>query len=69
MGSLARGLGMVTTAEGVETEVQRRFLEAAGCDEMQGYLLGRPVSKAGMLVLASAGGEKRTSPTSLVHTH
>ena len=39
---LARGLGMATTAEGVETQEQLALLRAAGCDEVQGFLLGRP---------------------------
>jgi EAL domain-containing protein (putative c-di-GMP-specific phosphodiesterase class I) len=30
-------------AEGVETEVQRAFLAANGCDQMQGYLLAKPL--------------------------
>ena len=30
-------------AEGVETEAQREFLRACGCDFIQGYLIGRPV--------------------------
>jgi diguanylate cyclase (GGDEF)-like protein len=40
--ALARGLDMIVTAEGVETEAQRAFLEAAGCHEVQGYLMSRP---------------------------
>ena len=40
---IATSRGMQTTAEGVETEEQRASLEALGCDEAQGYLLGRPV--------------------------
>ncbi len=40
---IATSRGMQTTAEGVETKEQRAALEALGCDEAQGYLLGRPV--------------------------
>ena len=40
--SLAKSLGIKTTAEGVETEQQRIFAALAGCDHLQGYLLGRP---------------------------
>jgi diguanylate cyclase (GGDEF)-like protein len=39
---LARGLDLPVLAEGVETEYQRAFLSRESCDEMQGYLIGRP---------------------------
>jgi EAL domain-containing protein (putative c-di-GMP-specific phosphodiesterase class I) len=41
--TIARALGMTTTAEGVETEDQQRFLTTLGCDEVQGYLYSAPV--------------------------
>ncbi|HEY7248399.1 MAG TPA: EAL domain-containing protein [Xanthobacteraceae bacterium] len=41
--SIARALGMTTTAEGVETDAQKEFLAALGCDEAQGYLFSAPV--------------------------
>lgn len=40
---MAHGLNLLALAEGVETEAQRDFLEVAGCDIAQGYLLGRPM--------------------------
>ncbi len=39
---LGRGLEIVTTAEGVETEEQLDLLRAAGVDQVQGFLLSRP---------------------------
>jgi EAL domain-containing protein (putative c-di-GMP-specific phosphodiesterase class I) len=40
---MAHGLNLVALAEGVETDAQKEFLEVAGCDLAQGFLLGRPV--------------------------
>ena len=39
---LGENLGMKVLTEGVETEDQRRILADMGCDEIQGYLIGRP---------------------------
>lgn len=40
--SLGRGLNLVTTAEGVETEAQLSRLREEGCDEVQGFLFSEP---------------------------
>lgn len=41
--SMARGLGLTVTAEGVETPAQMNFLKMHGCDQFQGYLFSRPL--------------------------
>jgi EAL domain-containing protein (putative c-di-GMP-specific phosphodiesterase class I) len=43
---LARDLNMTSTAEGVETAEQLARLAAAGCDQAQGFHLGRPQRQA-----------------------
>jgi EAL domain-containing protein (putative c-di-GMP-specific phosphodiesterase class I) len=39
---LGRSLGIVTTAEGVETDVQFDLLRREGCTQVQGYLFSPP---------------------------
>jgi diguanylate cyclase (GGDEF)-like protein/PAS domain S-box-containing protein len=41
---LARHLGLSVVAEGVETEAQLDFLEQRGCQFIQGYLTGKPMT-------------------------
>jgi diguanylate cyclase (GGDEF)-like protein len=41
--AMARRLRLLVTAEGVETEHQRGFLHAEGCDRLQGYLIAPPL--------------------------
>lgn len=42
--ALARSLGIPVTAEGVERESQAQVLLDCGCEELQGYLFGKPMS-------------------------
>lgn len=42
--SMAHNLKLQVVAEGVETEVQFAFLKKYGCDQVQGYLFGKPVA-------------------------
>jgi diguanylate cyclase (GGDEF)-like protein len=41
--SLARSMKLETVAEGVESEEQAKILRLIGCDQMQGYLISKPV--------------------------
>jgi diguanylate cyclase (GGDEF)-like protein/PAS domain S-box-containing protein len=40
--ALGHGLDLPVLAEGVETQEQLKFLAGESCDEVQGYLIGRP---------------------------
>ena len=40
--SMAHSLGLAVIAEGVETEAQARSLRSLGCEQIQGFLTGRP---------------------------
>jgi EAL domain-containing protein (putative c-di-GMP-specific phosphodiesterase class I) len=51
--SLARALGLQVVAEGVETDEQSRLLKLLRCDEVQGFLFGRPIPSADMARLLS----------------
>ena len=49
--AIAKGLGLNLVAEGVETLVQSRYLENAGCKIIQGYLYHRPMSQGDLIEL------------------
>lgn len=59
MVELAHTLGLTAVAEGVETDAQLARLKQIGCDQAQGYLLGRPERLPGraapMEVIAKRG--------------
>jgi EAL domain-containing protein (putative c-di-GMP-specific phosphodiesterase class I) len=62
--NLARGLDMRVVAEGVEHEEQAAILSASGCDELQGYLFGKPMPVSDILTMynASADRDARQTP-------
>ncbi|MDQ6840556.1 MAG: EAL domain-containing protein [Actinomycetota bacterium] len=58
--SLAHALGLEAVAEGVETEHQRTFLEAAGCDQAQGFLWTEPLLPDEVIVWLDADTTRRS---------
>ncbi|MEM9457038.1 MAG: EAL domain-containing protein [Myxococcota bacterium] len=60
---LANGLGMSTTAEGIETPEQLRFVRALGCDLGQGYHFGRPVPAVEASTLLERGAPQWVNPS------
>ncbi|MHA6848846.1 putative bifunctional diguanylate cyclase/phosphodiesterase [Ralstonia syzygii] len=54
--AMAQALNMTVTAEGVETLEQTTFLAAHACDEVQGFLFGRPLEVPAMEGLLRARG-------------
>jgi diguanylate cyclase (GGDEF)-like protein len=62
---LAHNLGLSVVAEGVETEGALARLREFGCDEAQGYLIGRPMPQAefaGWAARHAAARDARTMP-------
>jgi diguanylate cyclase (GGDEF)-like protein len=53
--AMAHRLHVEVTAEGVETPEQLLFLRRHGCDNVQGYLLGRPIEPHGIPPLVERG--------------
>ncbi len=53
--SMAHALGMEVVAEGVETVEQLRILQQLGCNEVQGYYIGRPASADTAAALMAKG--------------
>ncbi|MHA7684054.1 putative bifunctional diguanylate cyclase/phosphodiesterase [Cupriavidus sp. PET2-C1] len=51
--ALGRTLNLNIVAEGVETAKQQEFLTRLGCDSLQGFLLGRPMSAANLIASLS----------------
>ena len=63
--SMGRDLGMDTTAEGVETQSQLDELRRLACVNVQGYLLARPMDRAGVIDLLSLerSGDRSVFPS------
>jgi len=53
--SLAHNLNLNVIAEGVETPAQLGFLAENGCDEIQGFLLSRPLDETALRLFVGGG--------------
>jgi diguanylate cyclase (GGDEF)-like protein/PAS domain S-box-containing protein len=65
--TLGRSLGMVITAEGVETRAQHDAVRLQGCTQAQGYFLGMPMRAEKATQLLAARGARRP-PTAEIPT-
>lgn len=59
---LAHDLNMVVVAEGIETEAQRDVLKGLGCSQLQGFLLGKPMTATDFEVAARRAPILRALP-------
>jgi EAL domain-containing protein (putative c-di-GMP-specific phosphodiesterase class I) len=55
---MAKDLGLGTVAEGAEDLDDWRFLQASGCDEVQGYFVARPMPGAELVGWAARWAER-----------
>ncbi len=71
IGALARGLGLVTVAEGVETLEQLEFFRQQRCDRVQGFLFSAPRCVADITEMLGArpGGQALRRPGISVRDH
>ncbi|MBK8175644.1 MAG: EAL domain-containing protein [Rhodospirillales bacterium] len=67
--SLSKALKLTVIAEGIETKGQLDYLRLAGCDQAQGYYIGRPMSAADCTaLLRSRAGLEARHPALLLAT-
>ena len=57
--AMAHGLGLGVVAEGVETQAQLEYLRNAGCGQVQGYLIARPLPPLDVRTVLFGLGEWR----------
>jgi predicted signal transduction protein with EAL and GGDEF domain len=58
---LARSLNIITVVEGIETAAQLEMVRSEGCDQCQGYLLGRPMREADIRCVLDEEGRIATA--------
>ncbi|MNG01848.1 Oxygen sensor protein DosP [compost metagenome] len=58
--NLAHNLNLEVVAEGVETPEQLDLLRGFGCDQVQGYLISRPLPLAELVEYLMFGSSQQT---------
>lgn len=66
--TMGRKLGMKILVEGVETEEQLFFLRTEGCDQAQGYVIGKPMPAADVDAWIAADSKDASRKTHLVES-
>ena len=66
--SMAHNLGLQVVAEGIETEDQRAFLQAQGCDCIQGFLYSHPLPAEECEALLEENLHENRGPKDPQHT-
>ncbi len=56
--TMAHGLGLTVVAEGVETQTQLDLLRGQACDEIQGFLISRPVTAEAFTAMLRDSGAR-----------
>ncbi|HEX7991370.1 MAG TPA: EAL domain-containing protein [Stenotrophomonas sp.] len=67
--ALGHALNLQVVAEGIETQGQRSYVERLGCDHLQGYLLGRPVSAENFMRLHGGDSQHAAMEARLASFH
>ena len=63
--AMAKVVELRVVVEGVETRKQRRLLEQLGCDEIQGYLISKPMPAAAATAMLRSKRRRRLRPEQL----
>ncbi|MEM9208082.1 MAG: EAL domain-containing protein [Pseudomonadota bacterium] len=66
--ALAHSLRLRVVGEGVETAGQQDFLRSAGCDVLQGFLVGKPMSVADYTAVLTSAAPTRATANATLHS-
>jgi EAL domain-containing protein (putative c-di-GMP-specific phosphodiesterase class I) len=64
--NLAHNLSLEVVAEGVETTAQLELLRGFGCDQVQGYLISKPLPMNALVDYLSIGQYEDLGPAPII---